>query len=236
MHLGYDQRVKTLLWIALWLASFSAPAGAAPRILVIGDSHTAGGFGRALDQELWDAGVPAEVHALPGATANWFFTGENHGNGAAFHHDIETGKVTRPTHQAAPKLPELLLKVHPAFTVVALGSNFEWLDKTPLTAEIARVMKAVREADSKCIWIGPPDMNTVPESLRIRFYRILSETAAAESCSVIDSFKILGKHPSCTGAKGPCDPIHWDGYPARAKAWGHEVGQQILRIAIPSAP
>jgi hypothetical protein len=185
-----------------------------------------------LDQHLRDAKFDVETHARPGATAAWFFTGENRTPFPGFDREFGAEKPTRPKGMATPKLPDLLAKHQPAYTVIALGSNFEWVDKGPLTDEIRRTIQAVRSGGSQCIWVGPPDMGTVPESLRLRFYRILGEVAAAEGCTVIDSFRILGLHPSCKGQER-CDAIHWDGYPERARAWGHEVGRKIEEIVVP---
>lgn len=213
----------------------SVPRASTIKVLVIGDSHTAGLFGHTLDQHLRGGGLEVETHARPGATADWFFTGENRTAYAGFDRELGALKGTRAARVPTPKLPALLAQVHPDWTVVALGSNSMWLERRRLGDELRRVMTAIRAGGSQCIWVAPPDMGSVPDSARAAFYRALSDVSNESGCAFVDSFKILGKHPTCAGVRGPCDPIHWDGYPDRAKAWGHAVGERVIEIARPSS-
>ena len=85
-------------------------------------------------------------------------------------------------------------------------------------------MKAIKEENSECIWIGPPDANSksVPREKLKETNDLLIKLAAKNNCHYIDSL-VLTKFPSSSK-----EGIH---YPSGLSAeWGEKVSIQLLKI------
>ena len=85
-------------------------------------------------------------------------------------------------------------------------------------------MKAIKDENSECIWIGPPDANSksVTRAKLNETNVLLIKLAAKNKCHYIDSL-ILTKFPSSSK-----EGIH---YPPNLSAeWGEKVSIQLLKI------
>jgi hypothetical protein len=234
---------------ALCLAAWALPAAAGETILVAGDSHTAGSFGRRLDAALRAAPLTrvatygvcsaspqsylSETELACGhlfrdfggaAPAKWLGGRVRKGrwpDGAGGTREVELVKT--------PGLAQLLADHFPTLTVVALGSN-------GLTGDSVRAtLEAVHKNGSACVWIGPPDMRTPSAATVDAIYAILRrqkvietatrEEASADSCRLIDSraFGYL-RYPAKSG-----DGTHYSGELAPlGDRWGDDAAAAVL--------
>lgn len=223
---------------ALLLAAHLAAAGAhaVERILVVGDSHTAGTFGRTLDGRLREnAGWKvATAGSCASATRHWvdrpFVT-------PCGHWERETSGVQRSLDGApTPKVRELLKESPSDWVVIALGSNDAAASGDParLEEDIARMIEAATLTGARCIWVGPPAMRH-PAPARVQaFYDALARVTSrtGTQCRVIDS----RRHTAYPPRGG--DGTHYQGILKPAGLlWGRYVADEVRAIvSAPSSP
>jgi hypothetical protein len=232
------------------LFALAASARAADTILVVGDSHTAGSFGRKLDDVLRAVpGGRVATYGVCSASPQSYFSETPHPCGHLFR-DFDRkapakwlgGRVykeTRPDGKGGtrevemvktPELAQLLADHAPTLTVVALGSN------VPISAgSVERTLEAIHRSGSACVWIGPPDMRRPSPAQIDAVYATLRRSKVDESvgldesrsgsCRLIDSraFPYL-RYPEKGG-----DGTHYGGElaPLGAK-WGADAAAAVL--------
>ncbi len=241
--------MRRLLALPLALALASS-ASAADTILVIGDSHTAGPFGGALDDALRAApGSRVATYGVCSARPQSFLSQTDHGCGRRFQDFAKKapakwlgGRVYRKTRPdgkggtreiefvKTPELGQLLDDHAPTAVVVALGSNL------PISgASVRRTLALIHKSGAACVWIGPPDMRKPASALVDEVYRTLldngvSPTAALEEsrkgfCRLVNSrdFPAL-RYPAAGG-----DGTHYQGAlgPVGAQ-WGRDTAAAVL--------
>lgn len=160
------------------------------RILVIGDSHTAGTFGRSLDLLLRT--LPAsEVTTVGscGLSPDGFL--ESKGTRCGYL-KIDGGELAfRKRQVATPNINSLLSRHKPDLTIVELGANqINTALRDPIGAadDIRRLANKVLSRSSRCLWVGPPygaSAKKPPERID-HVYEVLS-SALPEGCAFIDS-------------------------------------------------
>jgi hypothetical protein len=195
------------------------------RILYIGDSHSVGTFGRTLDALLRKApGFQVSTYAVCSSSPDWFFTGQATHCGAFFH--PWEGSAQSLQHAPAPLLTPLLEKLHPEFTIVALGANQLRGTIEDAKKQIHRMTSEIHAKESRCIWVGPPDEGFISHAAQDRFYEMLTSSLSTLDCPLIDSRKFT-KYPPQGG-----DRIHYDSLGAAGVSigqnWGKSVGELIL--------
>lgn len=241
--------------LVLLFASAAASSRAAETVLVIGDSHTAGPFGGALDDALRAGpGNRVATYGVCSARPQSFLSETDHGCGRRFQ-DFEKkapakwlgGRVYRKARPdgkggtrevefvKTPELAQLLGDHAPTAVVVALGSNL------PISAASVRTTLAlIHKSGAACVWIGPPDMRK-PAGERIdEVYQTLLEngvspTATLEEsrkgfCRLINSRDFPALRYPATGGDG----THYQGSLAPLGAqWGKDAAAAALAFLNP---
>jgi hypothetical protein len=143
-----------------------APNGATKRLILIGDSHTAGTFGHALDGLLRKSVPAVETYGSCGASPSWYVPGNpvsGHTSpcGTWFHRysAADPSKLEEVTRASPTPLIGALLKEKPDVVVVALGTNMIDWSKGGISGldSAAALGSAIKGAGARCLWIGPPD-------------------------------------------------------------------------------
>lgn len=138
--------------------------GAGNRVLVIGDSHTAGIYGTELDRQLRARGAQVHTVGSSGASATHFITGRGTTVGYA-EHGVD-GRTTRTASHATPRLEELIAQDRPDTIVVNLGANFRGASPAQIQSQVRSLGEIARRHGIAVKWVGPPrprdgDMNRV---------------------------------------------------------------------------
>jgi hypothetical protein len=202
-------------------ASLQSMAGA-PRVLLLGDSHTVGTFGHELDAGLRAAypGWRIETYASCGASPSWYLPGN-----AASGHTSECGtwfhryapKLESVTAASATPLIDGLVASHPDTVIVALGANMaNWKKGGIFGMETASALAAkIVGAGSRCLWIGPPDEagHMPPDQAKAQVARL----NAALRASVGEYCRYIESRTTYSGGDG----MHY--YPEPAKAWAAQA-------------
>lgn len=148
-------------WLAPWIFVLSGPGGGAPRLLspgsrllVIGDSHTAGHFGDELDRQLRARGLEVHTVGSSGATAEHYLSGKGTRVGFADH--ALDGRVEKTLCHETPRLETLIASDHPDLIVVALGANFRWASPEEMALQVGGLGEIAKRHHLPLIWVGPP--------------------------------------------------------------------------------
>jgi len=211
----------------------SAPAIRPGRkVLVIGDSHTAGTFGTELDRQLRKAGATVATYGSCGTTPASWLKGTATRCGYVVHHvdgklESPVWRVPNPEYahdhtkpkynvipHPTPLLSDLMQQEHPDVVIVALGAN-DASDGKAVRADAAKLAGIATSTGAQCIWIGPPsgDPNVVDPALTERVNNALRGTVSG-TCTYIDS------RPFTPVYHGP-DGRHFD--KATGAAWADGV-------------
>jgi lysophospholipase L1-like esterase len=203
--------------VGLLLLSVSAAAG--ERILVIGDSHSVGSFGRRLDDLLRERTPEVATYGSCGSSPSWWFDGR--ATQCGYFHRGLNGRSRRGTEAATPLLSTLLSEIEPDTIVVALGANLvnaprDWAERT--TRQMVELIAG--KPGLRCVWVGPPHGRNKPEPGFGEFYTLL-EGIVKPTCEFIDS-RPFAQYPETGG-----DGVHFDhlGRPgvAIAEKWAESV-------------
>lgn len=201
----------------------------APSILLIGDSHTFGSFGRKEDALLRQlTGYRVITYGVCGSSPHNWFLGLTTNCGYVFKD--ENALEQRSLVGENPSIAELVGQYHPDYILIALGANMygagaEWVKISSGELALAAVY-----AKSKCIWIGPPQARIQPEPAFGQLYEALSSTVTPY-CEFIDSRKYT-HYPDTEG-----DGIHFDTFGQAgveiAESWAISVFDEIKPFIAP---
>jgi len=212
----------------------------APGILYIGDSHTAGTFGREIDAML-RSGYPTrrvETYGECGASALWYLPGnEVSGHtsdcGTWFHryNPKDPSKLESLTAPApTPLLPKLLAS-RPETVIVALGANMaNWKKGGLYGVGLAKdIADAVGDAGARCIWIGPPDEAGFLTEARAREQNKRLNERLKETLG--DSCVYIPSRTKYDRSWPDAEKLHYP--PDAAEAWAIQVFTDLRRILGP---
>jgi hypothetical protein len=216
----------------------SSPPRPPPKVLIIGDSLSVGGFGDAVrehvEQEFGRQNV-AFFASCGSSPENWL-QGEN-----VFHTrcgyrektptsdiyaDYHKGK--RPPPMATPKIEALIERYKPTIVIVQLGTN--WMDQTLsddyIRHVLARFVSAVHaDGTRRMVWIGPPDSSRFSK-VQNRIYRLIQQSVPRGD-PVIDSRRFTRYVMGKTGGDG----IHYNR--ESGEAWAKPVNASLDQILAP---
>jgi hypothetical protein len=199
--------MKTILIFMLFSFNLSAAT-----VLFVGDSHSVGPFGWALDQHLRDAGHDVATFASCGSIPRWWTNGQKTPCGF-FSRDLKGTKV-QLDQAPTPLMDNLLADIKPDVVVMEFGGNYV---NTPsddfVKNDIRSFVKKIKASGAQCFWITNPDTR----KFRSEIPRILSliKEAVGADCPIFESY-LVTKYPETGG-----DGIHyWNtlGTPI-AKSW-----------------
>lgn len=194
----------------------------ASTILIIGDSHTVGPFGRHLDKLLRQEGNQVATYASCGSIAKHWQSGQMTTCGY-FSKDLEGISIQASKHET-PIFKDLLRKINPTHVIIELGTNYVYLPSdTFAVTDMRKMALAIKAAGARCFWIGAPDMRKFRDQLP-RFKRLIDE-AVGSDCEIFDS-ETVTQYPPSGG-----DGVHYwstSGTP-RAMNWAREVADWFQR-------
>src|SRR5256714_13279523 len=206
-----------------------------PKVLMIGDSLSVGGFGEVvrehLDHEFGRQNV-AFFASCGSSPESWLQ------NEPVFHTrcgysektpttdvyaDYHKGK--KPPAMATPKIETLIERYKPTIVIVQLGTN--WMDQTlsdnHIRDVLARFVSAAhRGGVRRMIWIGPPDSSRFSK-VQNRIYRLIQQSLPRGD-PVIDSRRFTRYVSGKTGGDG----IHYNS--ESGEAWAKPVNASLDQI------
>lgn len=228
----------TLLAMALCLACFAlvtsgttrpaakaAVRSAAPRILMIGDSLSAGPFGEAVQQHLARVYGPQNVaaYASCGSSPEHWLAAEPGFYTKCGYREAAPGRMPifteggRGRRILTPKVEALVRRHNPEVIIVQLGTN--WMDRDlsgpQISAVLDRFIRAARGPSVRqIIWIAPPDSSAMRRTAQNRVHALIQEAAKRDNFEVIDSRQLTRYVPGKTGGDG----VHYNSEASRAWA------------------
>lgn len=202
-----------LLPLALALPS---AADAGKKVVLIGDSHSVTGFGRALVQRIAAGGRQVDVYASCGSSPGWFLPGQTRASscGTWFR---RSGADARQ-NQAPPAI-SAIAGSDVGLVIIALGTNMaDW--RAGSVGDLSSAGTLAHHAmmhGARCVWVGPPP---------VRGYSSLPEYKASMTFDELDAGlrAQVGTHCSYVRSATPysgSDGIHYDA--ARAEQWAEQV-------------
>ncbi len=184
--------MRTLLLLTLFSFNLNAAT-----VLFVGDSHSVGPFGWALDQHLRDTGHEVATYASCGSIPKWWISGQKTtcGYWSRDLKGIKTSLNTSPT----PIMDSLLTDIKPEIVVMEFGGNYL---KTPsadyITKDIKAFVKKIKDTGAKCLWITQPDSRSNRAEIP-RVAKLIKE-AVGKDCPIFESYNVT-KYPT-TGGDG----------------------------------
>lgn len=199
-------------YLILLLITFQVQAAT---VLFMGDSHSVGPFGWAMDQQLRDAGHEVATYASCGSVAKWWFTGKETPCGY-FSRDL-TGKKTQTTKHPTPLITNLLGDIKPDVVVIEFGGNYLNLSEEFVKKDLGNLIETIKANGSQCYFITNPDTRTYRSEIP-RLARVLKE-AISDHCPIFESY-LVTRYPE-TGGDGT---HYWNtlGTPI-AKEWARKA-------------
>jgi len=221
--------MKKLLFLSLLnLLALNANADLTirnPRIMFAGDSHSYGKMGATLESELSKISTDRSFMSSCGSSAStWLKKSGNEKTVCGFWKK-EGNIEIRQTNFNNPKLADEITRFKPDVVIVQLGTNMA-ASKYPANSRtsIQELLKVVTSHPVTCIWIGPPDANSLvvtDEKLKVVNDILIEETKLA-GCHFIDSLKLTAFPIKNT------EGIH---YPSSLSIeWGNKLSLLIREI------
>lgn len=198
-------------------------ASAFERILFLGDSHSYGQCGKALDKYFRSiAQEVVTVSSCGSSPSTWTTQGKNFQTTNCGYWRKDNHSETRvKSHQLNSHQNEDQ-DFNPDLTVISLGTNI-LSSQTSINRELPQIKKMAELAKKngrECIWIGPPDLQKNPFKSNLKKgIEELRSTVEAASCKFIDSTQ-LTKYPP-----GNSDGIHYG--PTESRQWGEAIQHEI---------
>ncbi len=202
---------------------FTLPSFAKDSVLYIGDSHTYGGFGDGLSEELEKVYTTTRIGSC-GARAESYFNNYVTKCGLRW---TSSNKDFKNIEATTPKL-ESLMETHPNHFIVALGTNYLGFSKSQLEKEIDKILSVIPQSTS-CHWIGAPDIQSVENKSKItQINSIIEEKLKSSKCKFIN-IQNLENYPPTKG-----DGIHFSS--KQGKLLGLKASKLILPSLEPLVP
>ena len=128
--------------------------GPGNRVLVIGESQTAGLYGDELDRQLRSRGAQVHTVGSSGASASNFINGRGTTVGYADHG--MDGRTQKTASHATPRLEELIQQDKPDVIVVNLGANFRGAGEAGIQSQVRSLGEVAKKHNIPIKWVGPP--------------------------------------------------------------------------------
>ncbi|KAF1081570.1 MAG: hypothetical protein GQF41_1910 [Candidatus Rifleibacterium amylolyticum] len=177
------------------------------RVLHIGDSHTCGTYGKAIDACMRESGATVSTYGVSGSSPSWWFNGTV-GKSGYFAKD-ESGKVDQPadwrTPRATPKLVDLIKEKKPTVLVVSLGANLIGGSNAAIQGQVKSICEVAKQNGTQLVWVGPPDGRSKSSSDQTRLYLNLKTAVDMYGGTFIDS-RPFTEYPATGG-----DGVHYGG-------------------------
>lgn len=156
-HLFYKCRPAKYLLFAL--LPWSPAIAASDRILLVGDSHSAGAFGDGMAAAY---GAQLHIYGVVGISAPAYLKDPVCGNGSCpwtmgYRTPKKTFPYGSPFDPKFPGLRSLLNDVDPKAVIVELGTNDAGNCASPTPAgSMLKMVQMIQQKGAACFWVGPP--------------------------------------------------------------------------------
>ncbi len=227
------------------IAYLSPPAlcNESKRILAIGDSHSAGTFGKHLDALLRREFGSHQVHSLGscGSRPSWFLNGQP--TKCGYRETTYANKTIAAKEHATPLLTELL-KESPDYFLVEMGGNILAQPESIWDNELSAIIDTLKSHwglteiaspsaalsihsvhAKRCFWITNPITPSTKPELYAKLFEMV-QAQVAPYCTVIDSRNYAHWPEGMVG-----DKMHFDslGEPGRkaARVWADGVFSEL---------
>ena len=195
------------------------------RVLHIGDSHSVGVYGHAIDDLMRATGATVSTTAVAGSNPTWFMNGTV--GKCGYYSKDENGKVVSPsdwrTPMQTPLLQNMIDTYKPSVLVVSLGANMVGYSESSIRSQIDSICDKAKAAGCKIVWVGPPDSRSQDKNQVAKLYHVLNSEVGKYNGVVVDSRQYT-KYPSSGG-----DGLHYSGNEGTqtAKNWANSVMNAI---------
>lgn len=195
------------------------------RVLHIGDSHSVGVYGHAIDDLMRATGATVSTTAVAGSNPTWFMNGTV--GKCGYYSKDENGKVVSPadwrTPMQTPLLQNMIDTYKPSVLVVSLGANMVGYSESSIRSQIDSICDKAKAAGCKIVWVGPPDSRSQDNNQVAKLYNVLNSEVGKYNGVVVDSRQYT-KYPSSGG-----DGLHYSGNEGTqtAKNWANSVMNAI---------
>ncbi|WP_413294353.1 hypothetical protein ACLSU7_04460 [Bdellovibrio sp. HCB185ZH] len=198
-------------------------------VLFIGDEHVAGAFGNAVDTYLRTISIEVNTIAECGSTpANWVGVRTDFQSApCGFWQRDEKGRERKSKEFKSRSFAEELAKADPDLTIIALGTHLLRSERDLQNEQpsIEKLIGEVERLQSKCVWIGPPQLTKEPYASNLYSgVRTLKKIVSKSRCEFIDSTKY-------TRYKGK-DGLRYQ--VAAATKWGAQISRELDKLGRPS--
>lgn len=211
--------------------SAEMPSEHTANILYIGDSHSVGYFGAAMNTSLRQLTLPGtgqfikmkSVATCGSASSSWL--NPQHSTSCGFRICNPSGSCQQTAQGTTVGLQQLLTQAGPSpwpqITIIALGTNMLKSNIKRVMADVTTLIQQVRAAGSSCIWVGPPRAKEsfVSDQQYNEFIQNLQTTVTLAACQYIDS----SQKTNIQDIAG--DGIHYKS--AGGTAWGQATAEEI---------
>ncbi|MBX3171399.1 MAG: hypothetical protein KF760_28585 [Candidatus Eremiobacteraeota bacterium] len=195
--------------------------GPGNRVLVIGDSHTAGHYGDELDKQLRARGARVHTIGSSGASASNFINGRGTTVGYADHG--MDGKTRKTASHATPKLEELIQQDKPDVIVVNLGANFRGASPAGIQSQVQSLGEVAKRHNIPIKWVGPP--KPAPARLNMEAVQRFDQQMAAAVAPYGEYLSSLPYTPEYAGGDG----LHYGGTRGKqlAQQWAQGIASNL---------
>lgn len=188
----------------------------AKTVLIIGDSHIVGPFGKTLDTLLRSEGHDVATFGSCGSIAKWWFSGKNTTCGY-FEKNLQ-GLSLELNKNGTPLITSLLNEIRPDDVILEFGANyFSFPSDQFVKNDIITIIEEIKSSGANCFFVTNPDSRKL-KTHQPRLAHLLSE-AVGKHCSLFNSLSVT-KYPEIGG-----DGIHYSfkGGEDIARKWAAEV-------------
>jgi lysophospholipase L1-like esterase len=166
----------------------------AASVLYIGDSHSAGHFGKRLDSLLRTLEVSVATFAKGGSKVGSWVTGDTTEWG--LFKRSPKGQVTYgPKGGKTPMLSYLIEYHKPQKIIVALGTNNVGQTSEAFRDELIQMMDIIRASGAKCLWVTPPaSRNILTQIPRMKtiLLEIVSNYCTTFQSDYVTTYPVVG--------------------------------------------
>jgi hypothetical protein len=193
--------------------------GPGNRVLVIGDSHTAGLYGDELDRQLRARGAQVHTVGSSGASASNFINGRGTTVGYADHG--MDGHTQKTASHATPKLEELINQDKPDVIVVNLGANFRGASPAGIESQVKSLGEVAKRHGIPIKWVGPPK----PAHPNMEAVQRFDQQLAAAVAPYGEYISSVPYTPEYSGADG----LHYSGTRGKqlAQNWAQGIASNL---------
>lgn len=195
--------------------------GPGNRVLVIGDSHTAGLYGDELDRQLRARGAQVHTVGSSGASASNFINGRGTTVGYADHG--MDGRTQKTASHATPKLEELINQDKPDVIVVNLGANFRGAGAAGIQSQVRSLGEVAKRHNIPIKWVGPP--KPAPARLNMEAVQRFDQQMAAAVAPYGEYISSVPYTPEYSGGDG----LHYSGTRGKqlAQQWAQGIASNL---------